>query len=78
MLYRPDNMTNEDRKRFVEVCGKTSLYLAEGKPLTYIARELNLNPDQISHNIFEELFVIRKSMGKKLFAKAMIFTLFRK
>lgn len=78
MLYRPDNMTNEDRKRFVEVCGKTSLYLAEGKPLTYIARELNLNPDQISHNIFEELFAIRKSMGKKLFAKAMIITLFRK
>lgn len=65
------NMTGEEKQRFVEVAGKTILYLAERRSLFDIAKKLNLEPYQVHHNIDELLYELRKSLGWKRYIKAL-------
>ena len=65
------NMTEDQRKRFVETTGKTILYVIERRDLFYMAKNLRLEPYQVDHNIDEILYELRKSLGWKRYIKAL-------
>lgn len=67
-------MTDEERKRAVEVIGNTVLMLEEGRSIAYMSDKLNLQPYQVLENINEILYNIRRHQGrwnviKQLFVK---------
>ena len=71
MLKHVFNMTEDEKQRFIEVNGKTILYLAERKSLFDMGKKLNLEPWQVNHNIDEMLYELRKSLGWKRYIKAL-------
>lgn len=64
-------MTEEERARAVEVIGNTILMMEEGYGPADIAEKLNLNKDQVVENVYEELYVIRRAIGKWNFIKSL-------
>lgn len=67
-------MNEEERKRAVEVIGNTVLMLEEGRSIKYISEKLDLTPYKVLENIYENLYVIRRYIGrweyfKQLFVK---------
>jgi len=64
-------MTEEEKQRFVEVSGKTILYLIERRSLFDMAKKLDLESWQVEHNIDELLYELRKSLGWKRYIKAL-------
>ena len=71
MLKEVNNMTEEEKQRFIDVNGKTILYLVERRSLFDMAERLNLEAWQIDHNIDELLYELRKSLGWKRYIKAL-------
>lgn len=71
MLKEVNNMTEEEKQRFIDVNGKTILYLVERRSLFDMAERLNLESWQIDHNIDELLYELRKSLGRKRYIKAL-------
>lgn len=71
MLKEVINMTEEEKQRFIDVNGKTILYLVERRSLFDMAGRLNLEAWQIDHNIDELLYELRKSLGWKRYIKAL-------
>ena len=71
MLKQVFNMTEEEKQRFIEVTGKTILYLVERRSLFDMAKRLNLEPRQVNHNVDEMLYELRKSLGWKRYIKAL-------
>lgn len=71
MLKEVINMTEEEKQRFIDVNGKTILYLVERRSLFDMAERLNLEAWQIDHNIDELLYELRKSLGWKRYIKAL-------
>ena len=71
MLKHVFNMTEDEKQRFIEVNGKTILYLAERRSLFDMGKKLNLEPWQVNHNIDEMLYELRKSLGWKRYIKAL-------
>ena len=71
MLKLVQNMTEDEKQRFVEISGKTALYLVERKSLFQMAEQLKLHPWQVDHNIDELLYELRKSLGWKRYIKAL-------
>lgn len=65
MLFNRFNMTEKDKNRFVEVNGKILLGLEMRDSICDIAKNVDLNPEQVYHNIDEMLFIIRKRVGWK-------------
>lgn len=74
MLKKYFEMTEEDKRRFSEMCGKTMLWILERRSIGYMSEKLNLHPYQVEHNIDEMLYELRKQVGWKRYIK----TLFRK
>ena len=70
-LYHISTMKEKQKQRFVDITGKTVLYLAEGRSLYYMAERLDLEPSQVNHNIDELLYELRKSLGWKRYIKAL-------
>lgn len=66
-----NEMTEEEKKKFVNTIGITVLCLSEGKTSYRIAEELNLHPLAVEHNIDELIYTLRKTLGWKRFIKAM-------
>ena len=64
-------MTEEEKQKFIEVNGKTILYLVEQRSLFDMAKKLDLEPWQVDHNIDELLYELRKSLGWKRYIKAL-------
>lgn len=71
MLKEVNNMTEEEKQRFIDVNGKTILYLVERRSLFDMAERLNLEAWQLDHNIDELLYELRKSLGWKRYIKAL-------
>ena len=71
MLKHVFSMTKEEKQKFIEVNGKTILYLVERRSLFDIAKKLDLEPWQVGHNIDELLYELRKSLGWKRYIKAL-------
>ena len=71
MLKQVFNMTEEEKQRFIEVTGKTILYLVERRSLFDMAKRLNLEPRQVNHNVDAMLYKLRKSPGWKRYIKAL-------
>ena len=71
MLKQVFSMTEEEKQKFIEVNGKTILYLVEQRSLFDMANKLNLEPWQVDHNIDELLYELRKSLGWKRYIKAL-------
>ena len=71
MLKQVFSMTEEEKQKFIEVNGKTILYLVEQRSLFDMAKKLDLKPWQVDHNIDELLYELRKSLGWKRYIKAL-------
>ena len=71
MLKQIFSMTEEEKQKFIEVNGKTILYLVEQRSLFDMAKKLDLEPWQVDHNIDELLYELRKSLGWKRYIKAL-------
>lgn len=71
MLKRVFNMTEEEKQKFIEMNGKTILYLVERRSLFDIANKLEMKPWEVGHNIDELLYELRKSLGWKRYIKAL-------
>lgn len=71
MLKQVFSMTEEEKQKFIEVNGKTILYLVERRSLFDMAKKLDLEPWQVDHNIDELLYELRKSLGWKRYIKAL-------
>ena len=71
MLKQVFSMTEEEKQKFIEVHGKTILYLVEQRSLFDMAKKLDLEPWQVDHNIDELLYELRKSLGWKRYIKAL-------
>ena len=71
MLKHVFSMTEEEKQRFIDMNGKTVLYLVERRSLFDMAKKLNLEPWQVDHNIDELLYELRKSLGWKRYIKAL-------
>lgn len=71
MLKQVFSMTEEEKQKFIEVNGKTILYLVEQRSLFDMAKKLDLEPWQVDHNIDELLYELRKSLGWKRYIKAL-------
>lgn len=71
MLKQVFSMTEEEKQKFIEVNGKTILYLVEQRSLFDMAKKLDLEPWQVDHNIDELLYDLRKSLGWKRYIKAL-------
>ena len=71
MLKQVFSMTEEEKQKFIEVNGKTILYLVEQRSLFDMAKKLDLEPWQVGHNIDELLYELRKSLGWKRYIKAL-------
>lgn len=65
-------MTEEERARAVEIIGNTILMMEEGYGPADIAEKLNLNEDQVVENVYEDLYVIRRAIGKRNFIKSLL------
>ena len=70
-LFKIINMTEKEKQRFIDITGKTVLYLAEGRSLYDMAKRLDLEPGQVHRNIDELLYELRKSLGWKRYIKAL-------
>lgn len=64
-------MTDEEKKRFVEMSGSIILWISEGRSITYMSDKLNLKPSQVEHNIEEILYTVRNQVGIRRFMKAL-------
>ena len=64
-------MSEEEKQRFVEVSGKTVLYVVERRSLFDMAKKLDLDPWQVDHNIDELLYELRRSLGWKRYLRAL-------
>ena len=71
MLKHVFSMTKEEKQKFIEVNGKTILYLVERRSLFDIAKKLDLELWQVDYNIDELLYELRKSLGWKRYIKAL-------
>lgn len=72
MLFKlVHDMTEDEKKKFVNTVGIIVLCLAEGKASFQIAEELKFDTYQVDHNIDEILYTIRKSLGWKRYIKAL-------
>ena len=71
MLKQVFSMTEEEKQKFIEVNGKTILYLVEQRSLFDMAKKLDLEPWQVDHNIDELLYELRKNLGWKRYIKAL-------
>ena len=70
-LFQIVDMTEKDKQRFIDITGKTVLYLAERRSLDDMAKRLDLEPWQVYHNIDELLYDLRKCLGWKRYIKAL-------
>lgn len=64
-------MTDEEKKRFVEMSGSIILWLSEGRSISYMSDKLNLKPSQVEHNIEEILYTIKKRVVLRRFMKVL-------
>jgi hypothetical protein len=64
-------MTDEEKRRLVEVSGSIMLWVEEARSICYMAEKLNLEPWQIDSNMVEMLYVLRKCIGKRRFFKIL-------
>ena len=71
MFRRTFGMTEEEKQKYIEVMGKTILYLAMNKHEFDIAKELGMQPWQVAHNIDELLYELQRSLGWKRYIKAL-------
>lgn len=71
MLKRVFDMSEEEKQKFIEVNGKTILYIAERRSLFDMAKRLDLEAYQVDHNIDEMLYEIRKCFGVRRIIKSL-------
>ena len=65
------NMTEDEKKAFVNTTGVIMLCVVEGKCSYQMAKELKLEPYEVEHNIDEMLYDLRKGLGLKRYLKAL-------
>ena len=71
LLKQVADMTEEDKKKFVNTTGVMMLCIVERKNIYQMADELNLDAWQVNWNIDEMLYTLRKSLGLKRYLKAL-------
>lgn len=64
-------MTEDEKRRLVDMSGSIILWLSEGRSIAYIGDKLNLKPSQVEHNIEEILYTIKKHVGIRRFIKIL-------
>lgn len=64
-------MNEVEKQRDIEVIGTTVQMLEEGRAIFQIAQRLNLHGWQVSENIDEILYIIRKRIGLWRFIKTI-------
>ena len=65
------NMTEEEKKKYVNTMGVIMLNIAERKSIYQMADEVKLDAYQVNHNIDEMLYTLRKSLGWRRYLKAL-------
>jgi len=71
MQKRVHQTNEEEKKRFVDMVGRTILYIEEQRSLYDMANKLNLYSWQVNYNIDELLYQLRKHLGWKRYIKAL-------
>lgn len=56
-------MSDEERKKTVEVVGSIMLWSGEARSINYMANELHLKPWQVDQDLDEILYVLRHRLG---------------
>lgn len=64
-------MSIEEQKKFIEMCGSIVLWENEARSIGYMAEKLNLKPWQVEQNMDEMLYVLMKRIGKWKFLKML-------
>ena len=71
MLKHVHQMNEDEKKQFVDIVGRTVLYIEEQRSLYDMANKLNLYSWQVDYNIDELLYQLRKHLGWKRYIKAL-------
>lgn len=70
-LKQINDMSEDEKKKFVNTVGIITLCLAEGKGLWDMADELKMEAYYVDHDIDEILYVLRKGVGLRRFIKSI-------
>lgn len=57
-FVRTMDMTDEDRKQSAEMGGKLLLWIMEHQSIDYMAKQLNMTPNQVWFNIEETMYTL--------------------
>ena len=57
-FVRTMDMTDEDRKQSAEMGGKLLLWIMEHQSVDYMAKQLNMTPNQVWFNIEETMYTL--------------------
>lgn len=71
MFKRTFLLTDEEKRKVSDMCGKLVLWTLEGRSIGYESEKLNLPPWQIEHNVDELLYTLRQRVGKWRFFKIL-------
>lgn len=71
MIKKIFEMTDEEKKKYVEMSGSILMWIGEARSIQYMCNKLNLKPHQVEHNIDEMLYDLKKQVGIKRFIKIL-------
>lgn len=64
-------LTDEEKRKVSEMCGKIMLWILEGRSIGYMSMELRIPPWQVKRNVDEMLYTLRKEVGIKHYLKIL-------
>ena len=64
-------LTDEEKRKVADMSGKIMLWILEGRSIDYMSDNLKLKPSQINYNIIENLYVLRKQVGRWQYLKVL-------
>lgn len=71
-IYKTVNeMSEEQKQKFVYTAGRLMLWMAEGQSTAYMAEQLNMPPWCVDKNINEMMYVLRNQVGKRKFFETL-------
>lgn len=64
-------LTDEEKRKVADMSGKIMLWILEGRSIGYMSDNLKLKPSQINYNIIEDLYILRKQVGRWQYLKVL-------
>lgn len=66
-------LTNEEKREVSDMTGKIQLCVLEGDSLAMLAKQLNLHPRMIKHNMCETIYEFSHEVGLWNYVKWLMF-----